>query len=30
MSPLGKRQEGKEEELNIPEAVLNDKEKGKM
>ena len=30
MSPLDKSQYGEEEELTVPEAVLNDKREGKM
>ena len=30
MAPLGKSQEGEEEELTAPEALIKDKRKGKM
>ena len=30
MNTLGKIQDGKEEELTVPEALINDKRKGKM
>ena len=30
MDPLGKIQEDEEEELTVPEAVLNDKREGNM